>query len=79
MILDYLMGQTIPDGYYWLDEYGNWGYEGIPIIQGNIFAGLESYGGTSSRDIYSGDASLIHGDDGCVYFSSDAGSISSCN
>ncbi|MBE9137028.1 hypothetical protein IQ254_07400 [Nodosilinea sp. LEGE 07088] len=79
MLLQYLVGSPIPAGYYWLDENGNWGYEGSSVVQGNILYGTQSTNSGGSGNIYDGEASYIESDNGCAYFSSDAGSISSCN
>ncbi|MDG2618026.1 hypothetical protein P7L53_17440 [Thermoleptolyngbya sichuanensis XZ-Cy5] len=85
-LLEYLMGTRIPAGRHWLDQNGNWGYEGNPVIQGNIFA--SQYGNpqpsNSNRSCSSthydpSDGSyMIRGSSGCTIVSTPSGSISSC-
>ena len=82
MLLEYLVGAPIPAGNYWLDEYGNWGYAGIPIIQGNLFASQENStaGSSESSTFYdpSDGSSMVTGSDGCTYGTTPSGSLSSC-
>ncbi|QKD82582.1 hypothetical protein HPC62_10660 [Thermoleptolyngbya sichuanensis A183] len=85
-LLEYLMGTRIPAGRYWLDQNGNWGYEGNPVIQGNIFA--SQYGnpqpsnsnrsGSSTHYDPSDGSYMIRGSNGCTIVSTPSGSISSC-
>lgn len=87
--LEYLIGSPIPPGFYWLDTYtGDWGYEGDPAIQGNLFYGQGggsysgSNGGSSNESYYesSGGGYTSYTSDGeCAYFSSEYGSISTCD
>jgi hypothetical protein len=42
-LLESLMGSRIPAGRYWIDQNGNWGYEGGLTIQGSLL--LQQSGG----------------------------------
>lgn len=85
--LEYLLGAPVPDGSYWVNtNTGNWGYEGNSTVQGNLFdeaersssseegGSIDSYyeGGGGSHTSYASDGE-------CAYFSTEYGSISTCN
>jgi len=48
LVFSSLLGGMIQPGRYWLDEQGNYGYEGMPIAAGNLYLMAQaaaSYGG----------------------------------
>jgi hypothetical protein len=83
--LESLLGTQVPDGFYWLDtNTGDWGYEGDSTVQGNIFYQQESNSsGSGGADSYydsSGGGYSSYASDGeCAYFSTEYGSVSTCD
>lgn len=85
--LEYLLGAPVPQGFYWLNtNTGAWGYEGDSTIQGNLFDELESrYSseeGGRADSYYEGRAgnhTSYVSDGECAYFSTEYGSISTCD
>lgn len=49
MQLTKMAGEPIPDGRYWLNNAGYWGYEGDATVQGNLYTGAYYGSGSSSN------------------------------
>jgi hypothetical protein len=51
-----ILGTWIQPGFYWLDEFGNAGYEGIPIPLWNLYAAAQqnAYSGSGTGDNFWG-------------------------
>jgi len=43
-VWSYILGYWIQPGYYWLDQYGNAGYEGNPVPTINLYAAAQQNG-----------------------------------
>lgn len=87
--LEYLVGGAIPPGRYWLDvNTGDWGYEGNPYVQGNVFysqtSGYGDSGSSGQVDSYystggAGGYGSYVSDGECAYFSTGDMSMSTCD
>jgi hypothetical protein len=71
--------QVIP-GRYWMDAYGNFGYENVPYVLGNVYqlyrAKFSKGGGATSyykNNPWSGDSTSFGSDGSFMYYSSKKG------
>ena len=84
--LQAIYGEPIPAGRYWLDAYGNWGYEGRYQTMGNIYTDNRAGTGQSNTsgesgawvENYGSSGSIMRGSDGCMYVSGGGVSASTC-
>lgn len=81
--LEAAYGERIPPGRYWLDQYGNWGYEGNYQSMGNLYTdnrGYSSQGqsGGAWVDNHGSSGTVMKDSDGCMYFSGGGVSASNC-